>query len=67
MGRVTQEQLGSERRRILAAVVTLDLVVLGFFKYFNFFVDSFIEAFARIGIELHAPTLKVILPFEMPV
>jgi alginate O-acetyltransferase complex protein AlgI len=52
----------SQRRALLTASIVVNLGVLGFFKYYNFFVSSFIEAFARIGIELHSPTLKVILP-----
>lgn len=38
--------------------IVVPLVVLGFFKYFNFFVDSFAHMF---GIENHG-TLSIILP-----
>ena len=50
------------RRALLALSIGVNLGVLGFFKYFNFFVESLVEAFAGIGITLHAPTLRVILP-----
>ena len=51
------------RRRLLILLsIGVNLGVLGFFKYYNFFVSSFIEAFAGIGVHLEAPTLKVILP-----
>lgn len=40
----------------------LNLGLLGFFKYYNFFVDNFILAFASVGIELQASTLSIILP-----
>ena len=42
--------------------IVLNLLILGFFKYYNFFVESFVEAFALCGITLHASTLRVILP-----
>jgi D-alanyl-lipoteichoic acid acyltransferase DltB (MBOAT superfamily) len=53
-----------ERRRrwILGASLAGNLGILGFFKYFNFFVASLVEAFATLGVDLHAPTLRVILP-----
>lgn len=42
--------------------VVFNLGMLGFFKYYNFFVDSFIEMFAAFGVTLHARTLNIILP-----
>ena len=50
------------KRFILAASLAANLGTLGFFKYYNFFIGSLIEAFHSIGIEAHAPTLQVILP-----
>ena len=50
------------RRGLLIASLTVNLGTLGFFKYYNFFATSLIDAFAQLGIGLHAPTLKVILP-----
>jgi len=52
----------STRRGLILLSIGVNLGVLGFFKYYNFFVSSFIEAFAGIGVHLEAPTLKVILP-----
>lgn len=49
-------------RAILGFDVSLSLTILCFFKYFNFFVSSFITAFSTIGIPLHGPTLHIILP-----
>ena len=37
-------------------------MILGFFKYYNFFVESFVDAFALCGVTLHATTLQIILP-----
>lgn len=50
------------RRSILAASLAVNLGILGFFKYYDFFVSSFVEAFAAVGIHLSAPTLRIILP-----
>ncbi len=50
------------RRALILLSIGVNLGVLGFFKYYNFFVSSFIDAFAGVGIHLQAPTLKVILP-----
>jgi D-alanyl-lipoteichoic acid acyltransferase DltB (MBOAT superfamily) len=50
------------RKWLLLASLIINLGILGFFKYFNFFVDSFIDAFAFTGLQLHSSTLKVILP-----
>ncbi len=36
--------------------------MLGFFKYYNFFVDSFVEAFTFFGADINSRTLNVILP-----
>jgi alginate O-acetyltransferase complex protein AlgI len=52
----------SRRRALILLSIGVNLGVLGFFKYYNFFVASLIDAFAGIGVHLEAPTLKVILP-----
>ena len=36
--------------------------MLGFFKYFNFFVASFAELLSRVGVSANVPTLEIILP-----
>jgi D-alanyl-lipoteichoic acid acyltransferase DltB (MBOAT superfamily) len=42
--------------------IVLNLGILGVFKYYNFFVSSFIEAFANFNIHLQPTTLYIILP-----
>lgn len=42
--------------------ILINLLILGVYKYYNFFVDSFISAFSLCGIELHPATLNLILP-----
>ena len=42
--------------------VIVNLFILGVFKYFNFFVDSFVDFLSLWGIKADMPTLKIILP-----
>lgn len=49
-------------KRWLIFSLCINLGLLGFFKYFNFFTDSFISAFAQFGVTINAPTLNIILP-----
>jgi Predicted membrane protein involved in D-alanine export len=50
------------KKIILIVCCLVSLGVLGVFKYYDFFVNSFIDAFSFIGIQLHATTLNLILP-----
>lgn len=47
---------------LLISNIVLNLAILGFFKYYNFFVDSFIDLFGAFGITLQSSTLSIILP-----
>lgn len=38
-------------RHVTALNITLNLAILGTFKYYNFFVDSFVDAFSLFGRE----------------
>lgn len=49
-------------KTILISNIILNLAILGFFKYYNFFVDSFIDLFGAFGITLQSSTLNIILP-----
>ena len=50
------------RKRIFVVSLLVNLGILGFFKYFNFFTDSAVALFERVGITLDAPTLEILLP-----
>ncbi|KJR43767.1 membrane protein involved in D-alanine export [Candidatus Magnetoovum chiemensis] len=55
----------SDRRSksiLLFLSLSFNLGMLGFFKYFNFFVSSFAAAFAQYGIELNTRSLSIVLP-----
>lgn len=42
--------------------VGINLSMLGFFKYYGFFVENFVAAFSLLGREIKPDLLKVILP-----
>lgn len=42
--------------------ITINLLILGVYKYYNFFADSLQSAFQTIGVDLHPVTLNLILP-----
>lgn len=42
--------------------ITINLCLLGFFKYYNFFLSSFSDAVSIFGFKLNVVTLKLILP-----
>lgn len=46
----------------LAASLALNLLVLGFFKYYNFFIPQVAATFASLGLETDAWMIKVLLP-----
>ncbi|EMI66945.1 MBOAT family O-acyltransferase [Leptospira noguchii] len=52
----------SKRKLLLALSLFGNLSVLGFFKYFHFFTDSFLILFHSLDWDFSAPSLKVILP-----
>ncbi|MFO0947984.1 MAG: MBOAT family O-acyltransferase [Planctomycetota bacterium] len=50
------------RRAFLTVGIVGNLSMLSFFKYFNFFVDSAVEALRFVGMEADPPVLNIILP-----
>ena len=50
------------RRWINVGTIVLNVGILFFFKYFNFFVQSFTDAFSLFGAEVGVHTLKMLLP-----
>ena len=51
-----------KRKIILAISIIVNLSFLGFFKYYNFFVENFVDIFRLFGKELNIHTLNIILP-----
>lgn len=51
-----------KRKLILLLSIAVNLGFLGFFKYYNFFLENFIEAFTFFGYPIKANSLNLILP-----
>lgn len=51
-----------KRKLLLWTSILFNLGFLGFFKYYNFFLDNFISAFSFFGTEIQANSLNIILP-----
>ena len=51
-----------KRKYWLALSLIVNLGLLGIFKYYNFFVDNFVEAFSFFGYSIQTNSLKIILP-----
>jgi len=52
----------SKRKLLLWSSILVNLGFLGFFKYYNFFIDSFVDAFSFFGSSIQPNTLDIILP-----
>ena len=50
------------RRRYLTVSLVVNLGILGLFKYFGFFVSSFIDLLDLFGIQANYYSLSIILP-----
>ena len=49
-------------RMVVITNLVLNLAILAYFKYANFFIDNFINLFELFGITLHRTSLNVVLP-----
>ena len=52
----------AQRKRCIIVSVIVNLTILGFFKYFNFFVGSFSDLMATFGLHFQWTSLHIILP-----
>jgi alginate O-acetyltransferase complex protein AlgI len=59
VGQAHEERL---RNRYLAAYIAFALVILGYFKYFNFFIDSAQSLLSSMGVSTHPVLLQIVLP-----
>lgn len=53
---------GRRRKFVLVSNVLVNLIILGVFKYYNFFVDNLQELFLKFGVELDWVVLEILLP-----
>ena len=56
------EDKKSKRKALLWTSIIVNLGFLGFFKYYNFFLENFIDAFSLFGMQINANSLNIILP-----
>lgn len=59
---LSREDDPRKRKRLLGISIAVNLGILGFFKYFNFFTESFIDAFTLFGVHLSGSSLHIVLP-----
>lgn len=59
LGRVKTEK---KRKLLLYLSLLVNLGFLLYFKYFNFFIESFVDAFTLFGKPLEVSTLNIVLP-----
>lgn len=60
--RLGTEDNQAKRKVLLWTSILVNLGFLGFFKYYNFFLDNFIASFSFFGREITANSLNIILP-----
>jgi D-alanyl-lipoteichoic acid acyltransferase DltB (MBOAT superfamily) len=60
--RIDKTEIDKNKKIWLIAGLIINIGVLGVFKYYNFFIDSFIDLASLIGYNLPRSTTKIILP-----
>ncbi len=60
--RLENEEKQIVRKLLLWLSILINLGLLGFFKYYNFFVESFASAFTLFGQNIDANRLNIVLP-----
>jgi alginate O-acetyltransferase complex protein AlgI len=59
---LSKEENQTKRKILLWTSLLVNLGFLGFFKYYNFFLDNFITAFSFFGNPINPQGLNIILP-----
>ena len=60
--KLRSEEKEFKRKILLWTSIVVNLGFLGFFKYYNFFLDNFVDAFSLFGMKINANSLNIILP-----
>ncbi len=60
--KLRNEENQLKRKLFLWTSILVNLGFLGFFKYYNFFLDNFITTFSFFGTEIKANSMNIILP-----
>ncbi len=59
---LSKTTLVRKRKALLWTSILINLGFLGFFKYFNFFAESFADAFTLFGRHMETSRLEILLP-----
>ncbi len=62
VGALIARQPGSKKAWLVGLGVAVNLLILGFFKYYGFFIEQAGELLMRFGWERDLPLLQVVLP-----
>jgi alginate O-acetyltransferase complex protein AlgI len=63
ISRKIENSISNSNRKILLGIsVSVNIGILLFFKYYNFFIDSFIDTFSFFGKDLNISSLEIVLP-----
>lgn len=61
--KISRQKVDAKRKYLLWCSMFFNLTVLGFFKYYNFFISSWIDLFGSMGYEIQSVwTLNIVLP-----
>jgi alginate O-acetyltransferase complex protein AlgI len=61
-GQMLARATRNRRTTVLAASIGIDLTILGFFKYCDFFLSNVAAALADLGVPASVPVMRIILP-----
>ena len=59
---LSKEENVKKRKILLWVSMFVNLGFLGFFKYYNFFLDNFASAFTFLGMPINVRSLSIVLP-----
>ncbi len=59
---IAKNEAETKRKQLLWISIAVNLGLLGFFKYFNFFAENFAQAFSFFGHPINTGSLKIVLP-----
>jgi len=59
---LAKQENPAKRKLLLWTSILVNLGFLGFFKYYNFFLDNFVAAFSFFGYKINPQGLNIILP-----
>ncbi|AUC22341.1 membrane-bound O-acyltransferase family protein [Polaribacter sejongensis] len=60
--RLKKNKNNLQRKYLLWTSIIFNIGLLGYFKYYNFFIDNWIQLWATFDIKMHESSLNIILP-----